>query len=240
MRIIETCHNYQTVFAALHCLDSIISDGHFVDDTEEIPLKLMKELVGMNESSLSFDEYIISMVKAYIRRKTQIVINLVGLSFIGAMIKGFVFEEGIEKLDNIEDDWNPERLSSSRSNLILPDFVSLFPNATSIIIKAGDENYIYQFDMFYFSTSITKASNWESIKIEQMITGKEHHEKSWIKKLWDASKSRLIHQHAKQQLEISFEQHEVSKKLEVLCDFFKITFQRNKCKVQCDFRTECL
>ena len=214
VHVIETRRTYETVFSALHCLDTMISDGAFYNNAIKIPMQLIKQLLGIKESLSSVDPYVLSMVKAYIRRQTQIAINLNGLYAIKSTIKGFVTEGDIECIDSTDNDWNPESLLSSRSNLVSPDLISLFPNATSIIIKAGlfvkDQHKSYPFDMFYFSRAMMTSSNWKSIKIEQCMNGKHNFRKSWIAKLWHLSESQLIHQYKQQQLEISFHSNETS------------------------------
>ena len=67
----------------------------------------------------------------------------------------------------------------------------------------------FPFDMFHFLTIITNSSNWKTIKVEQIMAGKREEDKSWIKKLWDASESRLIDEYKQHQFEISFDKHVV-------------------------------
>lgn len=207
VRIIQTCRNYETVFAALYCLDLMISDGVIYDETDgAVPLKLIKKLLGVANSSSSFDPYISSMVKAYIRCKRQIVININGLSGITA-VYGFVTEDIIKEVATEKDDCNPD-VSKSRSNMVSPDIVSTFPNAESVVIKAGNEKDGYPFDMFYFASSMIRASNWKSIRIEQKMSREENFNKSWISKLWQISESELVHHYKQHQLEISFVTYE--------------------------------
>lgn len=56
VRIIETCRNYKTVFAALYCLDTIVSDGAYNEDNDNIviPIKLIKQLLNLKESQSCF------------------------------------------------------------------------------------------------------------------------------------------------------------------------------------------
>ena len=50
-------------------------------------------------------------------------------------------------------------LCPTRSNTVLPGIILLFSNAASIIIRAGDQDDGYPFDMFYFASTIIQASN---------------------------------------------------------------------------------
>lgn len=208
VRIIDTCRNYQDTLSALYCLDLMISDGCFYDQNANIPLKLIKQLLAVAESSLSlFDLYISSMVKAYIRRKRQIAVYFAGINLIRDKIKGFITEGEMRRVETTENGWSPNKLSGSRSNIISSNIISVFPNVTTIIIKAGDEADAYPFDMFYFASSIVKASNWKVIKIEQLMWKRENFDKSWISKLWRLSAPKLIHHYEQQQFNISFHKY---------------------------------
>ena len=136
-------------------------------------------------------------------------------------------EGEIELIDSTDNDWKAESLTSSRSNLVSPDLISLFPNAVSIIIKTGlfaeDMHVSYPFDMFHFLTIIIKSSNWKSIRIEQMMKGKDNFLKSWVAKLWHLSGSTLTHQYKRKQLDISFHTNDISNSgYNRSCEFFKI------------------
>lgn len=185
----------------------MLSDGRLELDSK-VPLKLIKQLMDIDESLLSFDSYIISMVKAYIRHKRQIVLNMHGLEL--EVLQGFVTDGEFKRTKTTKDDWRPESLSSSRLNLISPDLISKFPNATTIVIKTSDGagDFIYPFDMFYFLTSIQQALNWKLIKIEQFVRNKKNFGKSWIAKLWRSSKDKLMNDY-KEQLKISFHEQEI-------------------------------
>lgn len=220
VRIIETCRNYQIIFEALWFLDTIISDGGFEEDAV-LPLKLIKKLLDINKSQ-SFDPYIISMVKAYKRRKNQIVINLDGLSLVENQLRGFVAEDRLEEIDTTDEDWDPESIISSKANLVTSDILASFPNATSIIIKTGTCTYPFPFDMFHFLTSITGISNWKSIKIGQQMEN-ESIGQSWTAKLWSLSELKLVQQCKQQQFRISFHTEESSDDEDVYSfEYFKI------------------
>lgn len=181
----------------------MISDGAIYDKDAKIPMKLIKQLLGITGES-SFDPYISSMVKAYIRRKRQIVINFDGLRKMDSTIKGFITEGKVQKLTH-DENWNPKSLSSSRCNIVSSNILSVFPNAVSVIINTRAKKTTgYAFDMFYFVTVIIKASNWESITIEQKMSNPKNFNKSWISKLWHAAESELVHHYNQYQLEISF------------------------------------
>ena len=203
VRIIQTSRNYEKTFAALYYLDLMISDGAVSDKTIIIPLKLIKQLLGIIKSSAAFDPYISSMVKSYIRHKRQIAVNLNGLRKIAASVNGFIIQGEIKSIKTTQDDWDPKSLVSSRSNLISPHIISIFPNATSIIIKTRNEISGYPFDMFHFADSMVNVSNWKSVKIEQVMRHKQNFNKSWILKLWRLSQSELIHHYKNHQLKIS-------------------------------------
>ena len=224
VRIIETCRNYQTVFDALHCLDNMVSGGNLNHRDKNIPMKLIKTLVDINQSLVSFDPYITSMVRAYIRRKALIAINFNGLKSVEAMIKGFLIEDKRECVNTTDETWNPESLSSSRSNLILPNVISIFPNAASIHINTkGPGNYqVYPFDMFYFAKSISAASNWKSITIKQIMQEKRNFSKSWIAKLWRLSESKLVDLYKKEGLNISFHKYEETIDHDYSYEYFEI------------------
>lgn len=222
VRIIETCRNYERVFAALFCLDKFVSDRYFYSRKEDVPLRLIKKLIGVDASSL-FDSYVTSMVKAYVRSKRQLVINMRGLEAIKEKIKGFVTEHEMQRIDTMDNDWDSSGISLSRTNLVSCDIISIFPNANDILIRAGHKNATYPFDMYYFATSIIKAPSWKSIKIQQALKDKHNFGKSWIAKLWHSSKSRLIQRYKQHHLEISFDKYEIRNNGHEWCyEYFKV------------------
>lgn len=149
------------------------------------------------------------MVKAYIRSKKQIVIALDGLYRIREAIQGFVLEDKIEVINTFEDDWDPESLSTARYNLVSPAIISIFPNATSIIINTGlYDHEAFPFDMFYILKSMTKISNWNSIKIKQQVDKSENYGKGWISKVWNLSGEILVREYKECGVKLSYDRFE--------------------------------
>ena len=185
----------------------MISDASFEKGVtiSDKTIGLIQKLLDPKILSTSLDPYIISMVNAYIRKKEQITISITGLDAVQEAISGLVIEDKIEELNT--SDWNPGSLSSSRINLISPKLISLFPNVKRITIKtSGSDKFAcsYPFSMVYFLQIISKISNCELIKIQQIVDD-ENEDNSWINRLWRQSQQELKAEYGKQQYHISFD-----------------------------------
>ena len=212
VRIIQSHRKYQKLFEALYFLDSITSGVMFQDGMkiDKRSIRLIKNMLEQDTPSLSNDPYIESMVRSYIRNKKQFIIEMSGLKVIEKAILGIVFDYRLKSSDTWRDSWNPQSLWTSRSNLILPGIMSLFPNIMDITINTRSGEGSFPFNMVHFLDIITPLTNFESIKIQEGMRGKNMEHKSWIKKLWTVSKRDLIRRYSRRKLKISFNQEVVN------------------------------
>ena len=86
-----------------------------------------------------------------------------------------------------------------------------FPYATSIVIKTDGEvrNHSYPFNIFSFLNIIKDVLTWKTIKIVQMMNGKEYENKSWITKLWQSNKHSIIEGYAMCKLTIEYDKKRI-------------------------------
>ena len=186
VRIVEDNKNYVEEFKALAALDVIVSDGLFDDENvAEDTIKLIAQLFTPS-TLLWFDNYIHKMVKSYIRRKRNIVINIYGAEYVPDIMPGLVFEDKVKFEETTSSDWNPNK-ELSRNNLLSPKLFQYLPKVKDIIIKTREgkeEDKSYPFDMYEFIEIMKDIPSWKKIVIQQKMTGKEYIDKSWISKLW--------------------------------------------------------
>ena len=218
--IIETKQNFKKVFESLFILDSIVSGGTFGENMKISAkhISLIHELMNIgnaSSSSISYDPYITSMVKSYIRRKKKIILNMEGLTDIAPKLLGFVFQGKVEKI------WIKEYdpLSLNRSNLISSAVLGCLRNVDIIIIKTRYGGY--PFDLFKFLDVIIPISTWSIIKIEQKVWTKN---KSWIYLLWSnlSLSSSLIAEYEAKNLKISYHTIETGQDYWKPIEYFKI------------------
>ena len=212
VRIVDTNKNYMQVLTALFILDSMVSDAAAdMKITPEI-IKMITEFTSLNQASSTFDRYIVSMVKSYIRRKKQIVINLDELSKQEEKLYSLIIEDGFRKeqtencdVTNIE----------SKTNLISSDIFIIFPNVRHIMIETTtiddiDGEDSYPFNLTYLLSIISSSSTWATITVKQMRLDeaiqqkKDMEDTSWIFKLWSSSSNRLMQEFEKNKLKITF------------------------------------
>ena len=206
-------------------MDSIITDAYFSSSASlsDGTILLMKKLLDKETLSSLFDEYIVSMVTSYIRRKQQIIINMDGLEPIQEAISGLVIKDKIEAIKTGENSWSAESILLSESNLISPEIVILLPNVTNICIKTDhDDEDSYAFDMYALLEIITKLSNCKKIEVQQQID-KYNEGKSWIAKLWNVSEANICNKYEKHQYRISFNKKYVKMAEYDMClEYFEI------------------
>lgn len=186
----------------MYGLESITNDAVFGEDVA-IPINLITKLMSQ-ETLSSFDPYIQSMVKSYVRRKKKIIINLEGLDEIQETLKGVVLKDKIVNVKTSDSDWNPDSILSSGINLISPNILSMFPNISSISIKTGDHHNSYPFDMLGFVDIIEPFTICGSIKVHNMTDSEKYHGKSWIAKMWETKQSMLVKEYKERKFEILF------------------------------------
>ena len=103
VRIIETSQNFETVFRALFIFDSIVTDGHFggfteIDELKKLELQLIRGLFDLESLNASkIDDYIKNVIRSYIWRKKEIIINMESLKEFAEDLCGFVFVGAVEK-----------------------------------------------------------------------------------------------------------------------------------------------
>lgn len=204
VRIMETNYRYQKVIDALYFLDSITNDGFF-KQTIDVPMVLIRKLLDLDSLSASFDPYIVSMVKSHVRRKQKIIINLEGLKEIKEQVSELVVTNKIEEVNTMDSDWDPASTFSSGMNMISSNFLCIYPNIKSIIIKTGEDDESFPFDMMTFLENIKSSTSCNFIKVLHLMYTKRNENKSWTVKLWNASKSTLIEAYKQQNFEILFE-----------------------------------
>ena len=209
------------MFEALYWLDSIITDAFFGRGSKlsKGTVVLIKKLLDPETLSCTFDEYIVSMVTSYIRRKQHIIINIHGLKPIQEAISGLVIKDKIENTVFKSE----ERILLSSSNLISPEIVILLPNVTNICIKTDFGIFnSYAFDMYALLEIITKLSNCKKIEVQQQII-KEYEGKSWIANLWNVSEANICNKYEKHQYRISFNKKDVKQGQHDMClEYFEI------------------
>lgn len=209
VKIVQTSRSYHKVLEALWLLYSTISDCMFDehDTIAKIPdktIKLMGKLLDTDKLP-SFDPYIISMVRSYIRRKDKIIINMHGISPVKKEIAGLIIKGELKSLQTRDLGWNPETLSSSEMNLISPNIVSLFPNATMISVKTrATDKLSHPFNMFYLDI-ISKISKCKVIQVQQTISAKDKGT-SWLYKVWKSYQQELTMKYKEHNFNVSFEQ----------------------------------
>lgn len=188
---------------ALSVFDRIVSDSGFNDEIEQDTVDLMLKIMKPSKA-MKIDEYLQKVLKSYVRRKKKIAVNLSGIDVIQKAVSGFVIEADIEEID-IDDDWNPNSLSS-RSNLLSAELFTALPNVTEIIIKTSMGDSPYPFNVLYLLKSMNTTLRLQKIKIEQLMMDEENENKSWLYKLWNSEVKQLIMEEcAKYQFKIYFD-----------------------------------
>ena len=208
VRIVETNKKYSDIFHALFVLDLILSDaGINIFDKDfkitERDIDIIKELF-IDNKILSFDEYIQMMVKAYIKNKQLITINMDGLDEIygdnGKELVSFIIEDEI-KYKKIKD-IDFVNITSS-DNLITSKIFDMFPSTTNINLNMGAIHGEYIFDLFMFLEIISKSDTWKIIKIKERVE-RWNENKSWLYLYYNSCLSSLESEYKKYGLKIQF------------------------------------
>jgi len=211
IRIMETNQNFENIMHALFVFDTMVNGAYWDpdEDDDKSKMRITKTdrinienlMIKSNTySTKTVDPYILSIIKAYKRKKKQIIIFMAGLAEnVEAKDYGFLFDDKLEVIDI--DDYDPTDCKL-RSNLISPKIFDILPNITEIVINtnAGWKK-AYSFNISNFLDIISKSANWKVVQIQVMakeING------SWIFKMWRSLSSDLKSKYEKTNLKMEY------------------------------------
>ena len=195
----------------------MVSDGSWgkedINKIKQQDIDLITKLITLQQKHstnlLSLDPYILSMIKSYIRKKRQIVINLMGLSRLDKQAYDLIIEAGLKPTMDVDLD------DIGRCNLMSHKIFEILPFAANVIIKThctkstcGTEwDGAYAINMYHFLDIICKSKVWKVIIVEQMMANYKTYQRCWIRDLWNetSEQKQMIEAYRKKRFKLSYE-----------------------------------
>ena len=209
--MIQICTNYEDIASAITLFDNMLSGISTSCDNLAVLLRKSKPILNhllFDQDKSRFNEFIYSTWNAFISNKTQIIINMwrlhehIGnLEFLGLIFSNFRTDKfETEFLDhNTHKKINTEilemfnRLPNSNNfsqprdkddaNLIKPEILNIFSNATSLTIDRTQYYYPNTYWPLSLDALLTLIKN-TNIKKVKITAHPNRLNKSWISSVW--------------------------------------------------------